>query len=72
MPKMKTHKGTARRIRITAGGKIKHSPSGKSHLMSHMSGNKVRRLRRPMTVSASVARKLEKLLGRKLVGRKTG
>ena len=69
MPKMKTHKGTSQRIRVTAKGKIKHSRSGKSHLMSSMSGTKVRTLRKPLTCSKSVAKKMEKLLGRKLTGR---
>ncbi len=32
MPKLKTHKSTKRRFRITGSGKIMHSRVGKSHL----------------------------------------
>ena len=69
MPKMKSHKGTLRRIRITAKNKIKHKRSGTSHLMSHMSGSKVRSLRKPLTCAKPVAKKMEKVLGLRLNGR---
>ena len=32
MPKMKTHKSTARRFKVTAGGKLMRTKIGKSHL----------------------------------------
>ena len=32
MPKIKTHKSTAKRFRITATGKVMHTKVGKSHL----------------------------------------
>lgn len=32
MPKLKTHKSTARRFRITGSGKIMRTKGGKSHL----------------------------------------
>lgn len=32
MPKLKTHKGAARRIKITASGKMMRTKGGKSHL----------------------------------------
>lgn len=32
MPKMKTHKSTARRFKVTAGGKLMRTQIGKSHL----------------------------------------
>ena len=34
MPKKKTHKGFAKRVKVTANGKIKHHKGGASHLMS--------------------------------------
>lgn len=69
MPKNKTHKGLVRRIRITAGGKVKHKRSGSSHRMWSMNGKKVRSLAQPLFVSRSVAKKLSKMLHRNLVGR---
>lgn len=32
MPKLKTHKATAKRFKITATGKVMHTKVGKSHL----------------------------------------
>ncbi len=44
MPKMKTHKGVAKRVRITARGKIKYKKANTGHLMSGKSGSRRRRL----------------------------
>ncbi len=45
MPKMKTHKGTKKRFRLTASGKAKHRQSGTSHLAARMSQKRKRNLR---------------------------
>jgi large subunit ribosomal protein L35 len=45
MPKMKTHKGTKKRFRLTAKGKAKHRSSGTSHLAARMSNKRKRNLR---------------------------
>ncbi len=45
MPKMKTHKGTKKRFRITANGKVKHRGAGTSHLAVRMSQKRKRNLR---------------------------
>jgi large subunit ribosomal protein L35 len=44
MPKMKTHKGLAKRIKVSAGGKISYKKSNAGHLMSGKGGNRRRRL----------------------------
>ena len=46
MPKMKTHKGLKKRIKITATGKVKHKRPNASHLMSGKSGSRVGHLRK--------------------------
>ena len=46
MPKMKTHKGMKKRFKVTATGKVRHKRCGSSHLMSHKSGKRVRRMRK--------------------------
>ena len=51
MPKQKTHKGTKKRFRLTAKGKVKHRSSGTSHLMSRMTHKRKRNLRGTDTVS---------------------
>ena len=45
MPKMKRHKGVAKRMRATARGKLKYNKSNAGHLMSVKSGSRRRRLR---------------------------
>jgi large subunit ribosomal protein L35 len=44
--KAKTHKGVKKRFKVSATGKVSHKPCGSSHLNSHKSGKKIRRLRR--------------------------
>jgi large subunit ribosomal protein L35 len=53
MPKQKTHKGLAKRVRVTSRRKIKHHRAGASHLMSVKSPQTKRKLRRPTTVGSS-------------------
>lgn len=45
MPKMKRHKGIAKRFKVSANGKVKYKKGGSGHLMSHKSGNRTRGLR---------------------------
>lgn len=45
MPKQKTHKGTKKRFRVTATGKVKHRAAGTSHLAARMSKKRRRKLR---------------------------
>jgi large subunit ribosomal protein L35 len=49
--KMKTHKGVKKRFKVSATGKVSHKPCGSSHLNSHKSGKKIRRLRRKRYLS---------------------
>ncbi len=51
--KLKTHKGLAKRVKVSANGKIKHRKAGKGHLMSGKSAKRARRIRRPATVSST-------------------
>ena len=45
MPKLKTHKGSKKRFRVSATGKLKRAQAGKKHLNSHKSGKRKRQLR---------------------------
>jgi large subunit ribosomal protein L35 len=64
MPKMKTHKGSKKRFKVSATGKVSHKRCGSSHLMSHKNGKQVRKLRRKsyLTVAAE-AQRLRHALG---------
>jgi large subunit ribosomal protein L35 len=52
MPKMKTHKATAKRLKVTSGGKMMHRPAGAAHLLAKKSAQRKRRL----AILAPVAR----------------
>ena len=45
MPKMKTHKGTAKRFRRTGSGKIMRAKAFKSHILTKKDTKRTRRLR---------------------------
>lgn len=64
MPKMKTHKGTKKRFRLTATGKVKHRSAGTSHLASRMSQKRKRRLRGTTVLSGPDAAKIRLVLGK--------
>jgi large subunit ribosomal protein L35 len=42
MPKMKTHKGTAKRFKLTGSGKIKRANAFKSHILEKKSPKRKR------------------------------
>jgi large subunit ribosomal protein L35 len=52
MPKQKTHKGTKKRFRVTASGKVKHRAAGTSHLAARMSKKRRRNLRGTRVLAA--------------------
>ena len=52
MPKMKTHKGTAKRFRVTKSGKILRTKGGKSHLRRKKSKRVLYALRGNVEVTA--------------------
>ena len=63
MPKQKTHKGLAKRVKVTANGKIKIHKAGASHLMSTKSAKRRRRIRRTGIVGSNVfTRKMREAL----------
>ena len=57
MPKMKTHKASKKRFRVTATGLLKRSQAGKKHLNSHKSGKRKRHLRAKIAEVGRVAEK---------------
>lgn len=51
MPKMKTHRGAAKRFKKTASGKLKRSHAYTSHLAANKSQKQKRKLRKAGIVS---------------------
>jgi large subunit ribosomal protein L35 len=60
MHKGKTHKGIAKRFKVTGTGKIVRKKAGKRHLMSVKSGKRLRNLRKTTTVPAHIAKQIRK------------
>jgi large subunit ribosomal protein L35 len=44
MPKMKTHSGAKKRLKLLKSGKVKRKQAGMRHLNSHMSSKRKRQL----------------------------
>ncbi|MFQ5591139.1 MAG: 50S ribosomal protein L35 [Phycisphaerae bacterium] len=63
MPKMKTHKGLKKRVKLTASGKIKHRRANTGHLMSGKSGKRRRKLRQRAILDEALGRRMRVLLG---------
>lgn len=62
MPKMKTHRGAAKRFKMTGTGKIKRSKAYKSHILEKKSKKRKRNLRQPGLVHAADFKSIKKLL----------
>ncbi len=57
MPKMKTHRGSAKRFRVTGSGKIMRAKAYKSHILTKKSPKRKRNFRKE-TVIAEADRKV--------------
>ena len=64
MPKMKTHKGTKKRFRLTANGKAKHRSAGTSHLATRKTHKQKRNLRGTEVVKEVETHKIRLALGK--------
>lgn len=64
MPKMKTHRGYAKRIKKTGTGKFKRSQAFTSHLFANKSTKQKRQLRGSVLVSKSDSKRLVHLLAK--------
>src|SRR2546425_12678573 len=63
MPKMKTHRGAAKRLKRTGTGKFVRAQAGVRHLLEHKSGQRRRSLQRRAGLSPGEARRPRKLRG---------
>mgnify|MGYP006284711645 CR=1 FL=1 len=62
MPKQKTKKSLAKRVKITKNGKVKRRKSGSGHLLTGKSAKRRRKLRQPEIMEASMAKKFKEAL----------
>ena len=62
MPKMKTHRGAAKRLKVTGTGKVKRSKAFKSHILTKKTTKRKRHLDTPTMVSAADKGRVERML----------
>lgn len=62
MPKLKTHRGLAKRIKISGSGKYLRRKAGKSHLLSGKSRKRKRNLKKTVVVDSTNVKAVKKLL----------
>ncbi len=62
MPKVKTHRGVAKRVKVTATGKVKRARAFHSHLLSSKSPKRKRALAKSQMVHPANAKNIKKLI----------
>jgi large subunit ribosomal protein L35 len=64
MPKMKTHRGAAKRFKITGTGRLRRRRAFRSHILEKKPSTRTRRLAREADVSSADVKQMSRLLGR--------
>ncbi|HZW69096.1 MAG TPA: 50S ribosomal protein L35 [Pseudogracilibacillus sp.] len=64
MAKMKTHKGSQKRFKRTASGKLKRSRAFTSHLFANKTQKQKRKLRKSAMVSKGDQKRIDQMLPR--------
>ena len=62
MPKMKSNRGAAKRLRKTASGKIRRRRANHSHILTKKSPKRKRRLRGATLVAKADEKRMKRLL----------
>ena len=62
MPKQKTHKGAAKRFKLTAKGKVVRHHSMTSHILTKKTSKRKRKLRQSTVVEGKFAQNLRDML----------
>jgi len=63
MPKIKTHKGTAKRVKTSGTGKLIRERAFKNHLLAKKSASRKRNNDGPQSVSRSDTKNIKRALG---------
>ena len=64
MPKMKTHKGAAKRFKVTGSGKLMRSQAGRGHLKLAKSRKRFRTIKGDAPLTQGDARNAKRMIGR--------
>lgn len=62
MPKMKTHRGAAKRFKKTGTGKLKRSRNNKQHILTKKSSKRKRKLRQSDLVASVDEKRIKQMV----------
>ena len=62
MPKMKTHRGAAKRFKKTASGRVSRTRANRQHILTKKATKRKRRLRKGALVSKADEKRLKSML----------
>jgi large subunit ribosomal protein L35 len=65
MPKMKTHRGAAKRFKITGTGKLRRLKANRKHILEKKPSKRTRRLAGDAPLSPGDEARMNRLLGRR-------
>ena len=63
MPKMKTHRGAAKRFKLTGSGRIMRRKAFRSHILEKKPSKRTRRLAREAEVTGGDRAQVKRLIG---------
>ena len=63
MPKLKTHKGTAKRIKRSSTGKLMRKRAFGAHLLAKKSGSRKRNIKTSVSIKGSARKNIKRALG---------
>lgn len=62
MPKIKTHRGAAKRFKVTASGKVKRAKANKNHILNKKDRKRKRNLRQSGYVDSTQEKVIKQLI----------
>lgn len=63
MPKMKTHRGAAKRIKPTKSGKLKRAKAFRSHILTKKTQKRKRKFRKAGFLTSADVKRIRRALG---------
>lgn len=63
MPKLKTHKGTAKRVKITGSGKVVRERAFGNHILAKKSKARKRNMKTAAVVDGKISKNIKRALG---------
>ena len=64
MPKQKTHRGAAKRFKVTSNGKVRRRRAFGNHMLGKKSSTRKRRIDGPALVAEADKKRIRRLLGK--------